>query len=201
MNRRRLLAASASGLVGGVGGCLSGRDERSASTADATESSESNGERGTERGAEPDGVLRFVGVYAAEADREFIDGEYVVLENGSDDPVAVSGYVVEYPGDRQHRIEDLTLEPGAQLALVNDRGEDSTLLSSPPIYLRYTGPADDGERDAGAPAPELGENGTVRVTDGGGGTIVTEARYEKFGCDGGTVTTAAGDEIECLHPA
>lgn len=171
MNRRELLAGGASGIAVGIGGCLAPLARRTSGS---------------------DGGLRFVGVYAADADRDFIDGAYIALENAAADPLPVSGYVVAFPSDRRHRLEDLTLEPGAQLALVLDRGEDSTLLSSPPCYLRYTG------SDADAAASELPANGDVRVKDATG-SIVAEARYEKFGCDGGTVTTSSGDDVECLH--
>ncbi|AEH36490.1 hypothetical protein [Halopiger xanaduensis] len=174
MNRRELLAASVV-TAAGLGGCLAPLERRN-------------------RPAGTDDSLRIVGVYAADADRDFIDGPYVALENGADEPRNVSGYVVEHPADRRYRITDLTLEAGAQLAVVHENGDDSTLLSSPPVYLRYTG----ADNDAGSAESGLETNGTVRVRDPAG-AVVAEARYEEFGCDGGTVTSAAGDELECLH--
>ncbi|WP_459807476.1 lamin tail domain-containing protein [Halopiger thermotolerans] len=177
MNRRELLAASASGVAVGLCGCLETVRSRNQS-------------------AGTDGGLRVAGVYAADADREFIDGPYVVLENDADEPRNVSGYVLEYPADRRYRITDLTLEAGAQLAVVRGGGDDSTLLSSPPVYLRYAG----GGTKGGAAGTALEPNGTVRVRDATG-AVVAAARYEGFGCDGGTVTTGAGDDIECLHGA
>ncbi|RKD93264.1 lamin tail domain-containing protein [Halopiger aswanensis] len=177
MNRRTVIAASASGIVAGVGGCLAPLERRNPSA-------------GTDDG------VRILGVYAADADRDFIDGPYIALENGADEPRTVSGYVVEYPADRRYRISDLTLEAGAQLAVIHEYGADSTLLSSPPVYLRYTG--GESDEDTGAAGSSLEPDGTVRVKDPTG-AVVAEARYEAFGCDGGTATTAAGDELECRH--
>lgn len=174
MNRRELLTASVPATVG-LGGCLAPLAPQS-------------------RPAGTDGGVRIVGVYAADADRDFIDGPYIALENGADDPRTVSGYVIEYPADRRYQIRDLTLEAGAQLAVIHKNGDDSTLLSNPPVYLRYTG----GGTETNAAGTALEPTGTVRVKDSAG-AVVAEARYEGFGCDGGTVTTAAGDELECRH--
>lgn len=182
MNRRELLASSAAGLTAGIGGCLGAIDVSDASYSDEAESDDSES-------AESDAELRFVGVYAAEADREFLDGEYLLLENGAGESADISEFVVEYSAaDRTYRVADLVLEPGAQLALLSRSGRNATLQMSPPAYLRY----------AGFDTPVLGETGTVRVRNASG-SIVAEASYEHFGCDGGTVTDGSGADVECLH--
>jgi hypothetical protein len=177
VNRRTLLASAAVGLPAGLSGCLS--------TFDGTVASES-GETAT-----PDAELRFVGVYPDEVDRDFLDDEYLLVQNVADDAVDASGYVVEYPGDRTYRIEDLALEPGAQLAVLSRSGDDVTLASSPPVYLRYAGFGTESDTSV------LGESGTVRLRDDRG-TVVAEVSYDDFGCDGHT-GTETGDGIECLH--
>lgn len=184
MDRRELLAASTAGLAVGIAGCLTTLEIGSAGGPSENESTD---ERNDGRNG-----LHVVGVYADERDREFIDGEYLALRNSADDALNVSGYRVEYGADHAHRIADLVLESGARLALVSRSGTDSTLLSSPPTYLRYA------SFDTGSTASVLDESGTVRVKDGDG-SLITEVRYEDFGCDGGTVTTASGEEAECLQ--
>ncbi|ELZ06143.1 lamin tail domain-containing protein [Natrialba asiatica] len=186
MQRRDLLALSALGVIGSAG-CLAelGRDRASAPTEDET---------GTDTDTDTAGAdavdVRFAGVYAADRDREFIDGEYLVLRNDASDAVDVSGYVVAYSDDRTYRIADLVLEPGAQFVLASRDGTDATLLSSPPAYLRYAGFDDE--------LPVLGDGGTVRVRNAAGARV-SAAHYENGGCDGGSVTDDAGDSIECLH--
>lgn len=185
MNRRNLLAGSSAGIATGIGGCLDVLSRSSVSDPDENEPED------TENGA-AGGGLRVVGVYADDADREFIDGEYLLFENVSDTPLDVSGCVVEYPSGQTYRIGDLVLEPGARLVLLSRSGRDGTLLSSPPAYLRHAG------FDAGSAESALGENGTVRVKTTYG-AILTDVDYENGGCDGGTGTTGSGDEIECPY--
>lgn len=178
MKRRTLLASAAVGLSAGLSGCFASFDG-----AVASESAETT---------MPDPGLRFGGVYPDEVDRDFLDDEYVLLRNIADDAVDASGFAVEYPGNRTYRIEDLTLEPGAQLAVLTRSGDDATLTSSPPVYLRYAG------FGTGSDASVLGESATVRVRDAQG-SVVAEVSYENFGCDGRTTSTASNDGIECLH--
>ncbi|WP_265107895.1 lamin tail domain-containing protein [Halosolutus halophilus] len=185
MNRRKFLTLSSVGVATGTSGCLTAFEGRSVSDPDENEA------EGTGKGT-PDVGLRFVGVYADEIDREFIDGEYLLLENVSEDSLDVSGYAVEYPSDHTYQMEKLILEPSAQLILLTREGEDATLTSSPPAYLRYAG------FDAGSATSVLGVNGTVCVRNTHG-SIITDISYDNFGCDGGTSTPESGDEIECLH--
>lgn len=185
MNRRELLTVSSAGAVVGITGCLDAVEGSDRSTPKENESGD------TEKGNAEIG-LRCIGVYADEVDREFISGEYLLLKNGSDESLDVSGFVVEYPSDQTHRMGELVLEPGAQLALLSRSGQNTTLQSSPPVYLRYAGFAVE------SPSSVLGESGTVGVRNARG-SLVTDVEYEHFGCDGGTVTTGAGDEIECQH--
>ena len=178
MKRRTLLASAAVGLSPGLSGCLASFDG-----AVASESAETT---------TPDSGLRFGGVYPDEVDRDFLDYEYLLVQNVADDAVDTSGYAVEYPGDRTYRIEDLTLEPGAQIAVLTRSGDDATLTSSPPVYLRYAG------FGTGSDASVLGESATVHVRDAQG-SVVAAVSYENFGCDGRTTLTASNDGIECLH--
>ncbi|ELY96469.1 lamin tail domain-containing protein [Natrialba taiwanensis] len=186
MQRRDLLALSTLGVIGSAG-CLAelGWDRASAPNEDGTDTDIDIDITGADTVD-----VRFTGVYAADRDREFIDGEYFVLRNDADDAVDVSGYVVAYSDDRTYRIADLVLEPGAQFVLASRDGTDATLLTSPPVYLRYAGFDDE--------LPVLGDDGTVRVRNAAGARV-SAAHYENGGCDGGSVTDDAGDSIECLH--
>ncbi|MFC7231889.1 lamin tail domain-containing protein [Saliphagus sp. GCM10025308] len=185
MNRRELLALSFAGIAVGLTGCLNATERGNLSNPDENESED------TENGDATVG-LRFVGIYADEADREFIDGEYILLQNESENSLDVAEYTIEYPSDHTYQIDELVVEPGAQLALLSRSGENATLQSSPPVYLRYAG------FDEGVATSVLDENGTVRVRDTQE-SIVISADYENFGCDGGTVTTRSDDEVDCLH--
>lgn len=148
MNRRTFLATSFAGIAFGVGGCLGN-------------SSSDN--------------LDIVGIYGNDIDRDFLDGEYLLLENSGENSLDISGYVVEYPSGYTHEIENLVLEPGARLALMSREGDDSVLETSPPLYLRFLG---------AEPSSLLGESGTVRVRDANRNRVA-EVTYEDFG-DGGT---------------
>ncbi|MEF8827349.1 MAG: hypothetical protein V5A27_13565, partial [Halapricum sp.] len=130
--------------------------------------------------------LRIVGIYGDEVERDFVDGEYIHMENVGADPLDISGYVIEYNTGYTHQIADLVLESGAQLGLMSRDGENSVYQMSPPFYVRYLG-ADT--------TPLLGESGTVRVRDPEDDLVATVS-YEDFGCDGGAET---GDEMECIH--
>lgn len=179
MNRRTVLVTCSAGIASGVAGCqgLLGRNDN----PEQPESTPTDdGAEGTANG------LRIAGIYAKDIEREFLDGEYLLIENTGTESLDVSGYIVEYPTDYAHQIADLVLEPGAQLALESRDGEDSVFQMSPPLYLRSLG-AD--------MAPLLGKSGTVRVRDTEN-DIVATVSYEEFGCDGGAET---GDEIACLH--
>lgn len=168
MNRRTFLATGSAGVALAVAGCQNAL----------------SGESGPET-APADG-LRIVSVYGQDADREFIDGEFVLLENTATDSLDLSGYVVDFPADRTYRIADLALESGARLAVVGRDGRDSVLQMSPPFYLRYL------ETDTG---PLLGASGTVRVRDADD-AVVADTSYESFGCDDGSET---GDEMDCIY--
>lgn len=178
MKRRTLLVVASTGLATGTSGCLAGFDRDNESGAVESETTDTE--------------LRLAGVYADEVDREFLDYEYVLFKNESDDSVDVSGYSVEYSADHTYEVEGLVLEPGAQLALLSRSGQDTKLTSSPPVYLRYAG------FGTGSDTSVLGENGTIRVRDSEE-ALVVDAHYENFGCDGGKGPTRTNDARECLH--
>ncbi|MFC5279393.1 lamin tail domain-containing protein [Halorubrum rubrum] len=179
MNRRTFLATSCVGLAVGIAGCQTLLNRSDDSEQPETTPTDNRAEDTTNG-------LRIVGVYADDIDREFLDGEYLLMKNTSTDPLDVSGYVVEYPTGYSHQIADLVLEPGAQFALMSRDGEDSVFQMSPPLHLRYL---------AADTAPLLGKRGTVRVRDTENELVATVS-YENFGCDGETET---GDETACLH--
>jgi len=179
VNRRTFLAICSAGITAGVAGCQ-GLNIRSGD-------SEQSGSTPTEDGSEDTtNGFHITGVYADDIKREFLDGEYLLMENTGTDSLDVSEYVVEYPTSNSHQIADLVLEPGAQLVLKSRDGEDAVYQMSPPLYLRYLG-ADT--------APLLGKSGTVRVRNTED-EIVAAVSYEDYGCDGGAETS---DEMRCLH--
>lgn len=179
MNRRTFLATSSVGLAVGFAGCQD-RLERSDGSEQPETTPTDNGAEDTATG------LRIVGVYADDIDREFLDGEYLLMRNAGTDSLDASGYVVEYPTGYSHQVADLVLEPGAQFALMSREGENSVFHMSPPLYIRYL---------AADTAPLLGKSGTVRVRDAEDEPVAAVS-YENFGCDGETQT---GDEMACLH--
>ncbi|WP_232703554.1 hypothetical protein [Halobacterium wangiae] len=179
MNRRTFLATSSVGIAVGVAGCLDLLNQSVDSEQPETTPT-NDGAEDTTNG------LRIVGVYADDIEREFLDGEYLLMKNTGADSLDVSGYIVEYPTGYSHQITDLVLEAGAQFALMSRDGEDSVFQMSPPLYLRYL---------AADTAPLLGKKGTVRVQDTED-NLVAAVSYEDFGCDGGPET---GDEMACPH--
>lgn len=168
----------------GISGCLGDSKE---SGNPVTGEDESN----TDKNGTTDAELRFAGIYADEVDREFIDYEYILLENNSEDSLDTFGYVIEYPSDHRFELSDLTIEAGAQLAVLSREGENTVLESSPPVYLQYAGFNTESDTSV------LGKRGTIRVRNAYE-TIVTSVSYEN-GCDGGTVSTESGDVVDCLH--
>lgn len=186
MNRRTLLVAAGATSIG-LSGCQRAEPREGESGPDES-TDEDETEAGLD-GAATDGELRILGVYADEIERPFVDYEYVHLENVAEEPLDVSGYAVDYGSGHAYAIEDLTLEPGAALVVLSRTGENTTLTSSPPIYLRFAG------FDWGTDTPVLDENGRVAVS-----AVVAEVRYEDDGCDGGTVTPQNVDEQRtCVH--
>lgn len=179
MNRRTFLATSLVGLAAGIGGCQN-LINRSDDSGQPETTQTDNRDEDTTNG------LRIVGVYADDIDREFLDGEYLLMKNTGTDSFDASGYVVEYPTGYSHQIADLVLEPGAQFALMSRDGENSVFQMNPPLHLRCL-PADT--------APLLGKSGAVRVRDTENDLVATVS-YENFGCDG---ETEASDEMACLH--
>jgi hypothetical protein len=172
MDRRTFLATSSAGVALAVAGCqnvLGG-----------------NPGSGPETTTAPADGLRIVSVYGQDIDREFVDGEFVVLENTAADSLDLSGYAVEFSAGHTFRFTDLVLEPDARLAVVGRDGQGSVLQMSPPFYLRYLEP------DSG---PLLGSSGTVRVRNAND-ALVADTTYESFGCDDGNAT---GDGMDCLY--
>jgi|GEM_PF-3087281 len=166
MNRRAYLSSLVVSMSSGcLGRPLAGTTDRKAPVAN--------------------GDFRIVGIYADEAERTFFDYEYVEFENVGEEPLDVSGYVVDYGSDRTYTVEDLVLESGATLVVSSRSGEDTILERAPPIYHRF---ADFG---SGVDTSVLSETGYIAVRDSGGSTV-TRAEYGEFGCDGGTVTVSLG---------
>ena len=184
MNRRDFLSVSFVGISIGISGCPNNRENNT--------STENRDKPDTDTEDTVDAELRFAGVYANEVDREFIDYEYILLVNDSKDSLDVSGYNIEYQFGYMFEIKDLILEPGAQLVIHSRAGEDTTLASSPPVYLHHAGFGTELDTSV------LDESGTVRVRNSQG-TVISSVDYENFGCDSGTVTTESGDEVDCIH--
>ncbi|NHN47320.1 lamin tail domain-containing protein [Halostella sp. JP-L12] len=161
MNRRAFAGALATGLTAG---CLDRRDPSSGGDApdDATTATS--------------GDLWIRGVYPREVERTFFDYEYVELENAGDEPLDVSGYVVEYDDRRTYAVDDLTLEPGALLVVSSRSGDGTVLEQSPPVYHRFAG------FGSGAETSALGERGTLVVRNSLG-EAAAERRYEDYGED------------------
>lgn len=184
MNRRDFLSVSFVGISIGISGCPNNRENNT--------STENRDKPDTDTKDTVDAELRFAGVYANEVDREFIDYEYILLVNDSKDSLDVSGYTIEYQFGYMFEIEDLILEPGAQLVIHSRAGEDTTLASSPPVYLQYAG------FGTGSGTSVLNESGTVRVRNDQG-DIISSVDFESFGCDDGTITSESGDTVNCIH--
>jgi len=185
MNRRKFVSAGFAGILIGISGCLVNIRKNSTSAGNVSESH-------TDTKKTSDADLRVAGVYADEVDREFIDYEYVLLENDSEDSVDVSGYTIEYQSDYTFQLDDLVLESGAQLVIATRVGKDTTLASSPPVYLQYAG------FGTGSGTSVLNESGTVRVRNDQG-DIISSVDFESFGCDDGTITSESGDTVNCIH--
>lgn len=185
MNRRKFLSLGSAGLVMGISGCF-GNSRKNGNPA--TEEDKS----GTDKNGIADVELRFAGVYADEVEREFIDYEYILLKNNSKDSLDISGYVIEYPSDREFKLSNLEIESGAQIAILSREGENTVLESSPPVYLQHAGFNTESDTSV------LDKSGTIRVKNTHE-TIITSVSYENFGCDGGTVTTESGNVVDCLH--
>jgi hypothetical protein len=85
--------------------------------------------------------LAIVGIHPAERQREFISGEYVTLQNTGSEPLDLAGYTITYPNGSTDPAYTyaLTLEPGARVYTLSRAGEDTTLTTSPPGYLRFAG--------------------------------------------------------------
>jgi hypothetical protein len=180
MNRRSVLTGATVGIAMATSGCVDTVITSGVGSPDHP---------GDDPGQhDPEDVgLRILGVYPAETDRDFIDGEYLLFENDSAASLDVSGYTVAYPSSHTHLLRDLVLDPGSQLILLSRNGEDATLQMSPPAYLRYAGVTSESNPSA------LGSSGTVRVRNTAGRTVA-EATYSDTGCDG-----PPAENLECLH--
>jgi len=179
MNRRTFLATSSIGLTAVVAGCQNLPDRSENPRQSETTSSETETE-------DKNNGLRIIGVYADDTERQFLNGEYLLMKNTDSDSLDVSGYVVEYPTGYSHQIANLVLEAGAQLALMSRDGENSVFQTSPPLYIRYL---------AADTVPLLDEKGIVRIRDTED-DIVAAVSYKEFGCDDGSETS---DEMACTH--
>lgn len=158
MNRRNFLAASTSGIFVGLSGCLDPLQAATDTTKNETEHCVRS--------------LVLMDVFPREIERDFIDGEYVRLENIATEPVDVTDYVIEYDEGTEFSLPKITMEPGSMMALISRRGEDTTLQSSPPAYLVYASFDDNLETSV------MNESGTVnlRAPDE---TLVDTIRYSE----------------------
>lgn len=94
--------------------------------------------------------------------------ERVILRNVSDEPVGLSGYRLVYESGREFVFSNLTLEPGAEVAVVSRDSSDGVAESDPPTYYR----------GANFDSLVLADGTeTVRLVSPDG-TVVLEADYE-----------------------
>ncbi len=161
--------------VGGAG-CLESSAPGNASARSGSEPGE-NGTpptnrtgNGTDEDVEGSGDLVVEGVYPEEVDREYIDYEYVEFGNQGSEPLDLAGFTLHYDGDETYAFGDLALEPGASVAVLSRSGDDVTLTSDPPTYLRYAG---FGESDDTSVLPDDG--GRVVVRDDAGERVLEHA--------------------------
>jgi len=57
-------------------------------------------------------------VFPREIELNYIDGEYVQLENIGTESVDATGYVVEYEEGTEYSLPEMTMEPGSTLHLI-----------------------------------------------------------------------------------
>jgi len=119
--------------------------------------------------------LRFDTICADEVEREYISYEYLSIKNTAEKSRDISGYTVEYGSGHTYTVSELTLEPGATLSVLSRSGDDTVLVSYPPIYLRFAGLGE------GKDTSVLEENGTVFLKNSEG-DIVAQEKYENYGC-------------------
>lgn len=167
MDRRALLLQIGPLLLPG---CIASDSEDTPPGSERTQNDDSDdaldGEYGTTSGG-----LRIVEVYPREVERADADYEFVRLENDRDEPLNVSGYVLDYGNGTRYEFGELELEAGAMVTLMTRGGSDTVLETSPPIYHRFAG------FDGGQNASVMDGTGTVRLLDPNG-TGVDELEYD-----------------------
>lgn len=161
MRRRSLLSAVAALTTAG---CF----DRSSSgpPQDAAASSDTDGGEY--------GGLEITSVYPREVDREYIDYEYVELENTAANAVPLGGVTVEYDDTTSYEFSNLDLEADATVVLASRARTETTLTTAPPVYIR---------------SAEFGQTTDTSVLDGDGtvrlqapdGTVVDSKRYDARG--------------------
>ncbi|MEF8975553.1 MAG: hypothetical protein V5A21_04900 [Halapricum sp.] len=83
MNRRTFLATSSAGIAFGVAGCQDVLGRSDGPDQPGTTSTDDGGGNAADS-------LRIVGIYGDEVERDFVDGEYLHMENVGADPLDVS---------------------------------------------------------------------------------------------------------------
>lgn len=159
MDRRRFVALSTLSLSS-VTGCLNsggrgGTTPSPSETASPTETGEGQRASGIEFARQESG-------------QSTMTRERIVITNRSSDSWNIGGYTLAYSSGHKYNFSDLTLEPGADVAVVSRGVGDSVAESDPPTYYRN------------ADLPELVlEDGseTMRLLDTDD-EVVVEATYE-----------------------
>lgn len=75
--------------------------------------------------------------------RQYIDNEYVQIENLSNGSVNVEGVTVQFTPRHEHVIGDVELISGSQLVIMSQSISPSILDSDPPVHIRGAGFGDD----------------------------------------------------------
>lgn len=87
--------------------------------------------------------LEITRVRSEEVERQYIDNEYVQIENLSNGAIEFEGVTLQFSPTHEHVIGDLKLVSGAQLVVQSRSVSPSKLDSDPPVHIRGAGFGDD----------------------------------------------------------
>lgn len=87
--------------------------------------------------------LEITRVRSEEVERQYIDNEYVQIENLSNGAIELEGVTLQFSPTHDHVIGDLTLVSGAQLVVLSQSTSPTTLDSDPPVHVHGAGFGDE----------------------------------------------------------
>lgn len=87
--------------------------------------------------------LRIITIKYSEKQREYIDYEYVEIENQTGSTIDVGRVSIVYNDKNEYTFSELELEPGAKIVVRSKEAQESVLETDPPVYIRSAGFGED----------------------------------------------------------